>query len=197
VSRVPLPKDLRERVWRRLYEDADRLDWENLSSQDKTAQYVRWLDVEDIGGILTLFMERDAARVYIKDTPMKEYARALAGLGPGAAFTDNRQGLPETMVRSALGAAWEVEPDSVAVKPLHCWARKGGERRYVCWARADGLGALVWAALNVLADDPDADPLLLIRETAANPTSREVRTRQRKIAERCGLPLEYVRPPAR
>ena len=39
-------------------------------------------------------MDRDRARVYLKDSPMKEYARALAGEGAGARYTNNRQASP-------------------------------------------------------------------------------------------------------
>jgi hypothetical protein len=192
VSR--LPADVRDAVWRRLYQDADRIDWENLSAQDKSEQYDRWLDHPEIGGALSRFMDRDRARVYVKDSPMKEYARALAGEGHGAKFTSNRQASPETIVRAALGEDWKVVPGSVGIKPMHCWARNGAERRYVCWAKTDGLADLIWAALNLVADNAEADPLLVIRESAANPTPAAARDRQRRIAERCGLPLRYVRP---
>ncbi|MGH2716608.1 MAG: hypothetical protein ACRDM7_22525 [Thermoleophilaceae bacterium] len=189
-----LPAELRDAVWRHLYEHADRIDWENLSAQDKSQQYDRWLDDPEIGGVLARFMNRDRSRVYIKDSPMKEYARALAGEGPGAKFTTNRQASPEAIVRAALGGDWAVARGSVGIKPMHCWARNGDQGRYVCWAKNDGLGDLIWAALNVIADNENADPLLVIRESAANPTPAAVRDRQRRIAERCDLRLRYVHP---
>jgi hypothetical protein len=192
VSRIPA--DLREGVWRSLYEDAGRLDWEHLSSQSKSQQYARWLDDPHIGGILTRFMDRDQARVYIKDSPMKEYARALAGEGPGAKFTINREAAPERIVQAALGAGWTVVRGSVGIKPMHCWARLGDRRRYLCWARSDHFGDLVWAALNQVVDNPESDPLIVIRESAASPTSVGTRKRHQSIADRCGVALRYVAP---
>jgi hypothetical protein len=125
---------------------------------------------------------------------MKEYARALADEGPGATFTDNRQASPDAIVTAALGEQWIVAPASVGIKPMHCWARNGDQRRYVCWAKSDGLAALIWPALNVIADNDGADPLLVIRDSAANPTRAAARDRQRRIAARCGLPIRYVHP---
>jgi hypothetical protein len=63
---------------------------------------------------------------------MKEYARALAGEGPGARFTNNRQASPEAIVTAALGDDWLVVRGSIGIKPMHCWARSGEGRRYVC-----------------------------------------------------------------
>jgi hypothetical protein len=191
-----LPTELREDIWRRLYADADRLDWENVAARDKSDQYDRWLDDPEVGGILTRFMDRDRARVYIKDSPMKEYARALAGEGVGAKYTTNRQASPDAIVRSALGNEWKVIPGSTGGKPMHCWAQSGKSRRYVCWAKAEGLADLIWAALNAIVDHEGADPLIVIRESAANPTPASLRNRQRHLVDLCTLPLVYVRPTA-
>ncbi len=189
-----LPNDIRDRVWERLYRDADAADWENLSARAKSLQYTRWLDDEDVGGLLMRFMDRDDARVYLKDSPLKEYARALAGEGPGAKHTTNRQAAPQTIVRAALGGGWRVVSGSVGIKPMHCVAENGEERRVIYWARTDRLGDLIWAALNKVTDDPNADPLLVIRESIAKPTPTATRDRQRAMAGRCGLELTYVRP---
>ena len=77
-----LEEQLRRQVIAEIYRRADDLDWDGLSSSDRSTWYVRWLDDPAIGGVLDLYMPRDQARLWIKDVPMKHYARARSGLGP-------------------------------------------------------------------------------------------------------------------
>ena len=48
----PAPAELREAGIRRLYADAERIDWENLSCPERPTQYAKWLEDKEVGGEL-------------------------------------------------------------------------------------------------------------------------------------------------
>ena len=81
-----VPQEQIDSVVKALYADADRLGWEHLSPQQRTAQYDQWVTNPAIGGVLTTCMSSENARSWIKDGPMKEYGRARQGAGRYARF---------------------------------------------------------------------------------------------------------------
>ena len=80
-----LPALLRAQVVKAIYGDADRVGWQTLPLPDRTRAFNEWVEDDRIGGVLTQFMTPEQARSWIKDGPMKEYARALRGAGRYAA----------------------------------------------------------------------------------------------------------------
>src|SRR4051812_15362145 len=98
-----VPASIRERVARRVYADANQFDWMYLTSADRTRQYSRWLDDPEVGGLLEPLLGRSGARLWLKDGPLHEYSRAVAGIGPYARFTASRATNAEQIVRGALG----------------------------------------------------------------------------------------------
>ena len=74
-----LPDALRREVVAEAYRQAGELDWDGLTDKQRSATYDRWLDDPGIGHQLTRFLSGERARVWLKDVPMKEYARARTG----------------------------------------------------------------------------------------------------------------------
>src|SRR5690606_19065488 len=120
-----LPSQVERDIVRRLYQDAQRLDWIHLSMGERRRQYAAWLEAAEVGGVLVQFLSRERARVWMKDGPMKEFARATAGVGRFASFVDQTGRGPGEMTELALGSEWTVVRGSVGIKPLHCLAERG------------------------------------------------------------------------
>ena len=77
-----LPEHQLETVVAALYAQADDAGWDNLGPRDRSRMYSDWVEPTDpIGKILAQYMTPEAARSWIKDGPMKEYARANRGTG--------------------------------------------------------------------------------------------------------------------
>lgn len=189
-----IPTNVREAMIRRLYADAERLDWENLSVAEKSKQYAKWLEDEGVGGVLLRFKPSEpVVRVWIKDGPMKEYSRAILGVGPNARYIDNPRCTPESVVSAALGAEWTVVPESVEVKPARCRASGPEGERVVIWGKNEDFKYLVFAGLELLISGVEAASIAVV-ETAANPTGTNERERMRRIAERCGIELRFINP---
>lgn len=190
-----IPSQVREAVIRRLYADAARLDWENLSVAEKSKQYANWLEDEEVGGELLRFKPSESeVRVWMKDGPMKEYSRAVLGVGPNARYVDHPRSTPESVVRAALGAGWAVVTGSVEVKPARCRARdSAGEEIVVAWGKNEDFKYLVFASLELLTSGEDAVCVAVV-EATANPTGKPERERMGKIAERCGIELRFINP---
>jgi hypothetical protein len=189
-----LPADIRDAVIERLYADAERIDWENLSVAEKSKQYANWLEDEEIGGRLLSFKPSElAVRLWMKDGPMKEYSRAVLGVGPNAGYVDNPRCTPDSVVRAALGTGWAVVPGSVEVKPARCRA-SGPEREVVViWGKKEDFKYLIYAALELLVCGAEVASAAIV-ETVADPTGKAERERMGKIAERCGISLRFIKP---
>jgi hypothetical protein len=189
-----LPPKLREAITRRLYARAAQIDWGNLSATEKTAQYRRWVADPLIGGELTRFLPEDSARVWIKDGPMKEYARAQFGVGPFAQLIDNPRCTPETVVRAVYGPDWDVLDGSVEVKPARCAASGSAGQALVVWGGLAAFKHLVWAALEAAADEDDRPVTIAVVESPARPTTTSERARLKAIAGRCGFTVRHINP---
>lgn len=191
-----LPADLRDQIIRRLYADADQLDWEHLSGPEKTAQYRRWLDDEAVGGQLLRFKATAAdVHKWIKDGPMKEYARAQLGVGSTAQYVSNPAILPPAVVRKALGADWALVDGSVDIKPVRCRATgPDGDETWILWGKRPDFKHLLWAALEIVIQQPDTTATLAIVEAPAAPTPQHERAQCQAIADRCSIGLRYITP---
>src|SRR5690242_9697814 len=120
-------------VVRRVYEDAQRLDWESFSMRDRTAQYARWLADPKVGGVLSNLMSLHHQRLWLKDGLMKEFSRALAGEGPFAGYLREHPRHPAIVVARVLGKDWQPVAGSTAIKPLQCKATNGTRVVRVLW----------------------------------------------------------------
>ncbi|WP_433330189.1 hypothetical protein [Spirillospora sp. CA-294931] len=174
-----------------LYRQADELDWELLSTTEKKLQYRKWIEDPRVGGVLRRFLDDHRIGTWIKDTPMKEYARAQDGFGSMAQYARSRFRGPEHLISRALGDAWTVVPNSVDEKPMHCLATDGEAERYVCWGRPKTFRDLAWAALNQAVAMPSR-PLVIVTLQDGLVVSDAERRRQTSIAEHCRIEIKYI-----
>lgn len=189
-----VPPEVRAEVIRHLYSRAEQLDWENLGVREKSRQYSVWLEDEAVGGWLLNFIPSDVAvRVWMKDGPMKEYSRAVLGVGPNAKYVEHPRCTPESVVSATLGEQWTVVPDSIEVKPARCRAQSSEGETVVIWGRAKDFRYLVFAVLELLVSGVEAAVIAIV-ETPATPTGKAARERMQAIAQRCGAKLRFINP---
>ncbi len=167
------------------------MDWEFLGNPDKTAQYLRWMDDPAVGGELLRYVDDRRARVWLKDVPMKEYARAKEGIGHYVRYVVRRFKGPQEVVDTALGAGWSVLRDSIGEKPHHCLAVCGEETRYVCWGRVGGFRDLVWAAITKAVERGDR-PCVVVTTRDGEFVAEAERRHGLRIAGHCGIDLSYL-----
>jgi hypothetical protein len=191
LSSSSVPREVRDAVVRVLYRQVETMDWELLSPQQKSQQYARWIDDPAIGGRLTAFQSAEDARVWLKDGPMKEYARALDGVGLFADFTNKRLSGPDELVRRALGEDWSIVPASHGEKPLHCLATDGTTTRYVCWGKPGTFRDLVWAAVNKAIGGAER-PMIVVSLRDGQDVNGEERRHHERIAAHCGIDVRHI-----
>lgn len=192
MSRDLLPAAIRTDIVRVLYADSNSLGWSTLGPRDKTAAFNRWVDDARVGGRLTSYMSPEQARLWIKDGPMKEYARAMRGLGRFAEF--GRQGgtSPRDIVNRALGSDAQIE-GNVGTKPPHCLAKaKDGTTAYVTWGDASSLKHLLWGALCASVNH-GVTAHIVVLEPPGTVTPTAIADEHRALANRCGVELHYLR----
>ena len=189
-----LPEEQLESVVRSLYTQADEAGWDTLGPRDRSRMYTQWVETNDpVGKVLTQYMTPEAARSWIKDGPMKEYARANRGVGRYAAFGRTGGTNSSDIVQHALGPGATIEEGSETVKPLRCHARtKDGRRALVLWGDFRSFKDLLWAALRAAADEGDT-PHIVVLEPPGKITSTSERTRLSAIATRCDITVTYMR----
>ncbi|GGP50225.1 hypothetical protein [Saccharothrix coeruleofusca] len=191
MPEIAMPKELRESVIRELYRQVGSLDWEGISSRERTAYYTRWVEDEAIGGVLADYYTAEGMRVWIKDGPLKEYARALENVGPYAMYATKRLSPPNEFIVEVLGDTWRIRPDSIREKPMHCIATDGQQDRYVCWGRPRTFRDLLWAAVNYAVTTP-SKPLIVVYITDDTVIEERQKLQHVRIAKHCSLDLAYV-----
>lgn len=187
-----LPAAVRADVVRALYADAEQLGWATLGPQAKTAAFNRWVDDAVVGGRLASYMTPEQARLWIKDGPMKEWARAMRGTGRFADF--GRQGgtSPHDIVNRALGEGAAIQ-GSIGTKPPHCVATASdGTRSYVTWGDASSLKHLLWAAVRASIEHGIPGHIVIL-EPPGTVTPTATADEQKAITVRCGLTLHHLR----
>jgi hypothetical protein len=192
LTEPSVPEKIRAEVLRELYRQVGTLDWEELPLRAKTTYYTRWVEDDTIGGVLADYMTADGMRVWLKDGPLKEYARAVESFGSYARYVTKRLTPPSEFIPHILGADWRVRSESIREKPMHCKATDGSRERYVCWGRERNFRDLVWAALNEAVESAER-PLIVVFTTDDSPVESEKSTRFRLVAQHCGLDVNFAR----
>lgn len=186
-----LPWKVEEAIVSRLFADMERLGWEGMTLPQRTSQYGEWIKDAEIGQKLSEWMTPELARVWIKDGPVKEYPRALAGVGKYAPLANGSAGTAD-IVRRALGTGWTSDPATLSVKPLRIEAHGDDETVVLAWGPARDLKHLVWAALNADASGDPREWVLVVTGTFTRPVTAGDKAHQLRIARRCGLRLVHV-----
>jgi hypothetical protein len=189
---MALPDEIEKRVVARLYQDADHLDWAHLSVTARSAQYAKWIQDPEVGDVLTKFMTPEQARVWIKDGPMKEWARAVNGIGKYAPLVARPSATPAELIHKALGTDWQPRDDTQRIKPLRINATHGEDEVTFAWGPEKDLKHLVWAALQAGANGDPVPWVLCVTSTFTTPVPANVRQAHLRIAARCGLRITHV-----
>jgi len=188
-----VPADQLAAVVRTIYSDAERRGWETLSNRDRSQNYSGWVDDPRVGGILTRYMTPEAARAWIKDGPMKEYARANRGTGRYAEFGRSGGTSAADVITAAIGPTATLVPGTQGVRPLHCQALAAdGTVAYLAWGEGRNFRNLVWAALGA-AVQHGHEAHIVITEPFGHVTPTDEAETNRAIADRCGLELHHMR----
>lgn len=182
-----------EAVIRKVYADAAALDWEHIGQADRTKQYERWVEDKDVGGILGQWMSAAEVRVWLKDGPLKELARARANVGKYAKYLDAHPHSAEVIVPLALGPQWTLIANSVDEKPLRCAATNGAQATRLFWGAEDDFKHLLWAALVAWEKAPEAESHVVVFDTVAAPLLPAAKTRIERIAKRANVKLVCIR----
>jgi hypothetical protein len=187
-----VPELIRREIITELYGQAAEMDWELLSTGAKKLQYRKWVEDPRVGGRLHEFWDDHRIGTWIKDTPMKEYARAQEGFGSMAAYAATRYVPgPESLVRAALGQEWRIKSGSLDEKPMHCLAISDTGECYVCWGKSSVFRDLTWAALNKAITMP-THPMVVVTLQDGIVVSTAERSLQQSIAKRCGIDVQYL-----
>lgn len=186
-----IEEKLRRQVIAEIYKRADDLDWDGLSLADRSTWYVRWLDDPAIGGVLDLYMPRDRARMWIKDVPMKHYARARSGIGPYAGLVASQ--LPDAgqLSQLAFGAEWVPLEGTVKDKPNRCTISDGNQLTQMLWGPPRAFQSLVWASLNAVVDEQPTPVMVVLSRQGERLTDGQV-GRHRRIAGRIGVEVRHL-----
>lgn len=187
-----IPRPVEERIVAKLYADAAERDWAALSLAERTEQYARWLRHPDVGGRLTEYLSDGEARVWIKDGPMKEWSRAMNGIGRYAELIDASNEIPHRLVSRVLGPDWSFDAAAIQVKPLRLTVHRREEEQVLTWGAARDLKHLVWAALTASAEGDTRRWTLCLTESFTRPTPRNEKDAHLRLAARCDLVLRHV-----
>lgn len=186
-----IPEAVRRTVIRDIYLKADELGWDGLSPVDRTTWYNRWVDDEMLGGVLTRYMPRERARMWIKDVPMKHYNRARSGIGPYADLVSNPLPSAYDIARIALGEDWTVLSGTLREKPNRCQVTDGQGQKLMIWGNPRNLKSLVWAGLNARVDGLPS-PIVVISLLQGERLTESERRRHQKVCELAGLDVRVI-----
>ena len=186
-----LPDALRREVVAEAYRQAGELDWDGLSDKQRSAIYDRWLDDPGIGRQLTRFLSRERARVWLKDVPMKEYARARNGIGVYSNLVTVRLPSPGQIARQVLGEGWDVIDGTIREKPNRCLISNGRAERLMMWGPPKTLRDIVWAGINAVADGL-ATPLLVVATPQGHVLDDGEKRRHIRLGQLAGLEVRHA-----
>jgi hypothetical protein len=187
-----LPEALRHEVIIEVYRQAADLDWDGLTDKQRTAQYNRWLDDPKIGGELSRYLHRDKIRYWLKDVPMKEYARARSGIGALADLVSVRLPGPDQIAKQILGPAWSVLEGTIREKPNRCVVADGQEQRLMMWGPPKTLRDLVWAGINTVVDGREPQPLLVVASPQGHELDRGEKRRHIQLGKVANLDVRHT-----
>lgn len=193
-AELPIPDDVRGEIYRRVYRKAAEMRWQHASADDKSRQYAAWAVEPDVGGVLERYMDPERVRSWLKDVPMKEFSRALAGIGPHARFVDRHGPTPSAVAKAAYGAEAVIVEESVGIKPLHCRARHAGGTVFLTWGPSKDFKHLLWAALKELEQPSShiSSAAIVIVTSAAEVVPDAQQRLFEAIAGRCDLSVHYL-----
>lgn len=186
-----IPSDIRNSVASTVIQRAIEMNWDDLTMAERSRIYEEWVDDAQVGGQLIAYIPRSRIRVWIKDGPMKEYARARRGLGPYAQYVTNPVNHEREICERVLGQEWSVVTDSIDVKPAQFRAihSTNDSTCIIYWGTTHEAKHLLWAALNTAEYQ---DPIMVIVGTRRSPIVADERSLLIAIARRASIRVEFI-----
>ena len=184
-----LPPHVRRDIARMIYERANELGWEDLTNREKAMRYEQWAADPDIGGRLADYIPVERIRVWIKDGPMKEFKRAVRGIGPYSDLVPERKRFEQIIAGKLLGEEYKVLEASIDVKPNRFTAESDDKSVTVIWGNVPELKHLVWAWLN---HPSPQDARLVLVNSILQPITSAVEAQAKEIGDRLGTEIRYV-----
>ncbi len=185
-----IPPPTRNEVASKIITRAIDAGWEDLTLAERSRMYEKWVEDPDIGGLLTNYIPKARVRVWIKDGPMKEFARARRGLGPYAVhIPEGATRYEEQVLRKALGHEWGIVENTIDVKPASFRATCETDSAMVFWGTAAEAKHLYWAALNTPLTD---NPIVVVTATRRHPVAEPVRQHLGRLSARTGIDTKII-----
>jgi hypothetical protein len=195
-GRSSIDEDVEMEITGRIYAQMVAMDWAHTPDSDHTRAYRTWTEDPQVGGRLRPFLETDdSIRVWLKNGPIKEYPRAIYGVGKYAICVTSPATPVQSLVAKTLGSRWVVDLETLRVKPLmvniHREERESEEQRFA-WGPAKDFKHLVWSAIK---DQANGDPLprvLCLVDTFARQSSTTDKAFHERVGKRLGITIKHV-----
>lgn len=75
---MAIPEETRQMVYERVWSKADSIGWNGLTITEKTEQYRNWAVSDEVGGVLSKYMDVERVHPYIKDSIIKAYSKSTS-----------------------------------------------------------------------------------------------------------------------
>jgi hypothetical protein len=125
---MKVPDSSYKRIKEILWGVAAERNWPTLSDQQKTALYEEWIRDDNIGGVLSRYLDPGNVRVYIKDTIMKPYGR------------ERIKDFPPIL--RLLGLPDDTRVKETYIKPH---GRRLGDGKVICWGLSRDWKSILFA----------------------------------------------------
>ena len=160
---MKVPDSVFNRIKHMLWSEADELRWLTVSDSQKSILYERWINAEEVGGVLSRYIEHGSIRVYIKDTIMKPYMRELI-----KSFEP---------IRNLLRLPRELTESKCYIKPH---GRLLSDGKLVCWGLSRDWKSILFAAFDRAYQN---DSLSAFAAVILLPTGKCLQPEYRKMVE--------------
>ncbi|MEU9268659.1 hypothetical protein AB0E04_24860 [Streptomyces sp. NPDC048251] len=197
MSNFNIPPAVEEAVVTRIYRQADELRWAHLQDEDRTRLYQKWTEDPEIGGRLVDFVGQMAnIRPWLKDCPMKEYARARRGIGKYSKYVSKPAATLEEIIARTLGPEWEVVPGTIQQKPMRALVRESGtedvERNFATGSvERAGFKHLLWPAILDRSKGESAPWTICVVDRFLDPLGPDDKAEHRRVADFLGIDIVY------
>jgi hypothetical protein len=142
---VSVPELVKRQLRVQLWDLADQVGWMDLSPTEKRKLYEQWTSDQRFGGALSRYIDKGFVRVYLKDTIMREYARAA--------------GSNSVEWLRLLKISTDAPVVQVYVKPH---GRRLSDGRVISWGRASGWKLVLMTLYERSATLPGSTPFAAI-----------------------------------
>lgn len=167
-----VPKDIRDQIQHRIWSKADDLQWSKLPDSERAMWYENWAKDDDVGGVLTRFMDPRRVRVYIKDSLLKPYQRARL-----------EDGLERVL------AALNLEPTKIVMKKAFYkpHGRLLLDGRVICWGNSRDWKIVIFAVYERACRAPGHQSYAAVLMETGQSTGEGTRSLIKEAGRRLGI----------